>query len=208
MAAVFDACAGRRLIAGPPPIAAGPGIFYVFRDDADEQLFAVNRGRSSTAVASLRAVPGSRRRAHAHPRFARQTAREDRLGLLDSSPIIGTRNGRLSGLADRSGSVRGHLIVRNGQSTDTSAATASDPVQDAPVLTSLELPDALQNLSTDVPSGISHRFLQLSCYRSDAILAATSAQLTSGVSWYHDIRIAPCTCSLGRPIDVSTWLGS
>ena len=34
------------------PIAAAPGIFYVFRDDADEQSFAVNR------VARRRQVPG------------------------------------------------------------------------------------------------------------------------------------------------------
>lgn len=46
-------------------------------------------------------------------RFARLTAREDRLGLLDATATIGTRSGWLSVLADRGVSVRGHRIVRN-----------------------------------------------------------------------------------------------
>ena len=46
-------------------------------------------------------------------RFARLTARENRLGLLDATATIGTRNGWLSALADRGISVRGHRIVRN-----------------------------------------------------------------------------------------------
>ena len=35
-----------------PPVAAAPGVFYVFRDEADEQSFAVNR------VSSHRRTPG------------------------------------------------------------------------------------------------------------------------------------------------------
>ena len=49
----------------------------------------------------------------ARPRFARLTAREHRLGLLDATATIGTRSGWRSVLAHRGVSVRGHRIVRN-----------------------------------------------------------------------------------------------
>ena len=49
----------------------------------------------------------------ARSRFARLTAREDRLGLLDATSTIGTRNGWLSVLAHHHIVIRGHRILRN-----------------------------------------------------------------------------------------------
>ena len=46
----------------------------------------------------------------ARQRFARLTAREDALGLLDETSIIGTRAGWLAFLADHGVSIRGHRI--------------------------------------------------------------------------------------------------
>ena len=46
----------------------------------------------------------------ARQRFARLTAREDALGLLDETSIIGTRAGWLAVLADHGVSIRGHRI--------------------------------------------------------------------------------------------------
>ena len=48
----------------------------------------------------------------ARPRFARLTAREDRLGLLNPTSTIGTRAGWLAVLADHGVSIHGHRIVR------------------------------------------------------------------------------------------------
>ena len=52
-----------------------------------------------------------------HPRratFARLTAREERLGLLDAASTIGTRDGWLAALAAQGVTVRGHRIFRLG----------------------------------------------------------------------------------------------
>ena len=49
----------------------------------------------------------------ARERFARLTAREDRLGLLDATSEIGTRAGWLAVLARRGVSIRGHRVVRD-----------------------------------------------------------------------------------------------
>ena len=49
----------------------------------------------------------------ARKRFARLTAREDRLGLLNASTAIGTRDGWLAALTRRGMSIRGHRIVRD-----------------------------------------------------------------------------------------------
>ena len=49
----------------------------------------------------------------ARGRFARLTAREDRLGLLGNSNTIGTRNGWLTVLSNNGVSIRGHQILRN-----------------------------------------------------------------------------------------------
>ena len=48
----------------------------------------------------------------ARPRFARLTAREQRLGLLNPTRTIGTRAGWLAVLDDHHVSIRGHRIVR------------------------------------------------------------------------------------------------
>ena len=56
----------------------------------------------------------------ARDRFARLTAREDRLGLLDAASEIGTRAGWLAVLARHGVSIRGHRVVRR--------AAASSPV--------------------------------------------------------------------------------
>lgn len=48
----------------------------------------------------------------ARERFARLTAREDRLGLLDAASEIGTRAGWQAALARRGVSIRGHRVVR------------------------------------------------------------------------------------------------
>ena len=50
----------------------------------------------------------------ARPRFARLTAREHALGLLQAANIIGTKAGWLTVLNDRCLSVRGHRIYRDG----------------------------------------------------------------------------------------------
>ncbi len=48
----------------------------------------------------------------ARPRFARLTAREERLGLLDAASTIGTRDGWRAALAAHGVTVRGHRVVR------------------------------------------------------------------------------------------------
>lgn len=48
----------------------------------------------------------------ARARFARLTAREDRLGLLEAGSAIGTRDGWRAVLAARGLSIRGHRVVR------------------------------------------------------------------------------------------------
>ena len=49
----------------------------------------------------------------ARQRFARLTAREERLGLLDVTTAIGTRDGWQAVLAEHGVSVRGHRVVRD-----------------------------------------------------------------------------------------------
>ena len=48
----------------------------------------------------------------ARDRFARLTAREERLGLLAAGSAIGTRDGWRAVLAARGVSIRGHRVVR------------------------------------------------------------------------------------------------
>ena len=50
----------------------------------------------------------------ARTRFARLTAREERLGLLDATTTIGTRDGWLAALAAHGVTVRGHRVVTLG----------------------------------------------------------------------------------------------
>ena len=47
----------------------------------------------------------------ARPRFARLTAREERLGLLDATTTIGTRDGWSRTLADHRVTIRGHRVL-------------------------------------------------------------------------------------------------
>lgn len=47
-----------------------------------------------------------------HSKFARLTAQEERLGLLDDTATIGTRSGWLARLAERGVTLRGHRVVR------------------------------------------------------------------------------------------------
>ena len=49
----------------------------------------------------------------ARQRFARLTAREERLGLLAATSTIGTRDGWLAALAEHGVSVRGHRVVHD-----------------------------------------------------------------------------------------------
>ena len=49
----------------------------------------------------------------ARQRFARLTAREERLGLLDVTTAIGTRDGWQAVLAEHGVSVRGHRVARD-----------------------------------------------------------------------------------------------
>ena len=49
----------------------------------------------------------------ARQRFARLSAREDRLGLLDAASTIGTRNGWLAVLSNAGLSIHGHRITRD-----------------------------------------------------------------------------------------------
>ena len=49
----------------------------------------------------------------ARERFARLSAREDRLGLLDASSTIGTRNGWLAVLSNAGMSIHGHRVIRD-----------------------------------------------------------------------------------------------
>ena len=45
------------------------------------------------------------------PRFARLTAREERLGLLDAATTIGTRDGWSRTLSDHRVTIRGHRVL-------------------------------------------------------------------------------------------------
>ena len=47
----------------------------------------------------------------ARPRFARLTAREERLGLLDATTTIGTRDGWSRTLSDHRVTIRGHRVL-------------------------------------------------------------------------------------------------
>ena len=53
----------------------------------------------------------------ARPRFARLTAREERLALLTATSAIGTRDGWLRVLADHNVALRGHRVVRSAGRT-------------------------------------------------------------------------------------------
>ena len=59
----------------------------------------------------------------ARPRFARLTAREERLGLLDAASTIGTRDGWLVALAAHGVTVRGHRIFRLGATAEACRET-------------------------------------------------------------------------------------
>ena len=47
----------------------------------------------------------------ARPRFARLTAREDHLGLLEAATTIGTRDGWSRTLSDHRFTIRGHRVL-------------------------------------------------------------------------------------------------
>ena len=65
----------------------------------------------------------------ARPRFARLTAREERLGLLDANTTIGTRDGWSRTLSDHHVSIRGHRVL---PLTVPDAAPATPPADTAP----------------------------------------------------------------------------
>ena len=67
----------------------------------------------------------------ARPRFARLTAREDRLGLLNPAATIGTRDGWLKTLANHRVTIRGHRVINlsldSGARPQTSPAAVALP---------------------------------------------------------------------------------
>ena len=65
----------------------------------------------------------------ARPRFARLTAREERLGLLDATTTIGTRDGWSRTLSDHRVTIRGHRVV---PLPAPDAAPATPPADTAP----------------------------------------------------------------------------
>ena len=65
----------------------------------------------------------------ARPRFARLTAREERLGLLDATTTIGTRDGWSRALSDHRVTIRGHRIL---PLTAADASPATSPADAAP----------------------------------------------------------------------------
>ncbi len=62
----------------------------------------------------------------ARPRFARLTAREERLGLLDATTTIGTRDGWSRTLSDHRVTIRGHRVLPLPASDAAPATPAAD----------------------------------------------------------------------------------